>query len=155
MLYPLVSSNKVIVSSKKAYEIFSEINAVDFSDKLFGMNPHNLIVYLEQTEPLILQFRNHKSFSGRTARSGSTSVTARFIEREELTMINLKIRTNPSYQAMYALSCLMMIVYFFYSHLPATILFPVLLLITSILDLFSKYDLLTRVERLLVGSEPR
>ena len=153
MMLPFFNHTNQFFSNKSPYALFKAIDALDLSDKLFTNNPSNLVSSIEQVDPLVIKFRNHRSMIQRVpTRYFSTTVWATFYEDNNTSKIDILIKTDPIFYVIYVALTFGLIASAFGNNLLRSVLpFMLSLGVIAIIDIVSKRSILKRVENLLMS----
>lgn len=126
---------------------------MDLTDKIFATNASNLVSSIEQTNPLVIKFRNqHSMIRGDSPKYFSTTAWATFCEQHETVKIDLVVKTGLNYYMIYGVLILCLIGSIFSNRLLSSLL-PLMfsLVIFAAMDLYAKKSILRRVEKLLLS----
>ena len=147
-MIPFKEFERELVLKKPPYDVFREVDILDLTEKLFESNAYDLIAVLEQTDPLLISFKNETDYMGRK-RYNLTSpvVLVTFIPYQNGSRAVFKVKTDPMLYIILILVvlCLCFNIINSGSLITSSVLAFILLLLLPI-DLYTRRSILKRAE---------
>lgn len=145
---PFLNYKKHLISKKYPYALFNIVDGMDLKDKWFTYNESNLVASLEQTDPLVIKFRNERSYIRYApASQASTKVIAEISDAEDLTIIALTVKSNPVYMVWAVLTVILFLSSILITgYNTKTLPYLGIFIFSLAFDLYAKKNILKRVE---------
>ena len=147
-MVPFKEFEKEVILKKPPYDVFREVDKLDLTKKVFDSNAFDLIAVFEQTDPLLISFRNETDYMGRKRYNLTSPVVfATVFSYQGGSRVVFRVKTDP---LLYIILVIMVLCLFFNvknsGPLITSSVFAIILLLLVPMDLYTRRSILSRAQ---------
>lgn len=150
---PFITYKKELFIVESSYSLFNRIDKLNLKEGVFRKTYLDLTSEVLHSDPLIIGFKSSTSVLGYNLVYLNPKLQAEFLDKDQRTKVVLEIKSSPFWLIPAGVLLFVFLEGLFSNSLSGWSIFFYVAVIGAILgiDLFLKYSLLTRVEKLIVG----